>query len=153
MNCIILYLSSSFTLQTLQCIKCMYVTAKYRQQHNNSRAAGRAYCMGVNSTAFGRKLTLFSAIPLSRLSLKMSHFFAYFELEKMRSRCALFSVKWNSDDSATSFHCSTKLIRSYICKSVKLCVFCLFVQLRLSPGRVKHGIKISRVIVAWAKSV
>ena len=43
MNCIILYLSSSFTLQTLQCIKCMYVTAKYSQQQNNSQAVGRAY--------------------------------------------------------------------------------------------------------------
>ena len=30
---------------------------------------------GVNSTAFGCKLTLFSAIPLSRFSLKMSRFF------------------------------------------------------------------------------
>ena len=36
---------------------------------------------------------------------------------------------------------------------VKLCVFCLFVQLRLSPGRVWPGIRISQVIVARAKSV
>ena len=43
--------------------------------------------IGVNITAFGRKLTLFSTIPLSRLSLKMSRFFvcAYFELAKMHS--------------------------------------------------------------------
>ena len=41
--------------------------------------------IGVNITAFGRKLTLFSAIPLSRFSLKMSRFFACFELEKMHS--------------------------------------------------------------------
>ena len=41
--------------------------------------------IGVNTTAFGRKLTLFSAIPLCRFSLKMSRFFAYLELEKMRS--------------------------------------------------------------------
>ena len=34
--------------------------------------------IGVNITAFGRKLTLFSAIPLSRFSLKMSRFFAFF---------------------------------------------------------------------------
>ena len=30
----------------------------------------------------------------------------------MRSRCALLRVKWNSDDSATNFQCSAKLIRS-----------------------------------------
>ena len=30
----------------------------------------------------------------------------------MRPRCALLSVKWNSDDSATSSQCSAKLIRS-----------------------------------------
>ena len=41
--------------------------------------------IGVNITAFGRKLTLFRAIPLSRFSLKMSRFFACFELEKMHS--------------------------------------------------------------------
>ena len=33
------------------------------------------YSIGVNMTAFGRKLTLFSAVPLSRFSLKMSRFF------------------------------------------------------------------------------
>ena len=66
-------------------------------------------CIGVNITAFGRKLTLFSTIPLSRFSLKMSRFFAYFELERMRSMRS-FSFKWNSDDSATSFQCSTKLV-------------------------------------------
>ena len=39
------------------------------------------------------------------------------------------------------------------CKIVKWCVFCLFVKLRLSPGYVVPVIKISRVIVARAKSV
>ena len=39
------------------------------------------------------------------------------------------------------------------CKIVKCCVFCLFIKLRLSPGCVDLGIKISRVIVARAKSV
>ena len=34
------------------------------------------------------KLTLFSAIPLSRFSLKMSRFFAYFVLKKMRFMCS-----------------------------------------------------------------
>ena len=37
-------------------------------------------------------------------------------------------------------------------KLVKCCVFCLFVKLRLSPHCVGPGIKISRVIVARAKS-
>ena len=40
-----------------------------------------------------------------------------------------------------------------LCKIVKLCVFRLFVKLRLSPHCVGPGIKISRVIVARAKSV
>ena len=40
------------------------------------------YTIGVNTTAFGRKLTLFSAIPLSRFC---PAYFAYFELGKMRS--------------------------------------------------------------------
>ena len=39
--------------------------------------------IGVNITAFERKLKLFLA-P-SRFSLKMSRFFAYFQLEKKRS--------------------------------------------------------------------
>ena len=34
--------------------------------------------IGVNITTFGRKLTLFSAIPFFRFSLKMSRFFVYF---------------------------------------------------------------------------
>ena len=40
-----------------------------------------------------------------------------------------------------------------LCKIVKCCVFCLFVKLRLSPGCVGPGIKISWVIVARSKSV
>ena len=36
----------------------------------------------VNITAFGLKLTLFSAIPLFRFSLNISRFFAYFKLGK-----------------------------------------------------------------------
>ena len=40
-----------------------------------------------------------------------------------------------------------------LCKIVKFGVFCLFVKLRLSPGRVGPDIKISRDIVARAKSV
>ena len=69
--------------------------------------------IGVSITAFERKLTLFfSAIPFSRFSLKMSRFFADFESGKKCALCALLSVKWNSDDSATSLQCSAKLIRS-----------------------------------------
>ena len=34
--------------------------------------------IGVNITVFGRKLILFSAIPLSRFSLKLSRFFCAF---------------------------------------------------------------------------
>ena len=84
---------------------------------------------GVNSS-------FFSTIPLSRCSLKMSRFF----LRISSWKNALFSVKWNSDDLATIFQCSAKLIRSVL-------------PLRLSPGRVGPGITISRVIVARAKSV
>ena len=39
------------------------------------------------------------------------------------------------------------------CKIVKSGVFCLFVKLRLIPGRVGPGVKISRLIVAREKSV
>ena len=60
---------------------------------------------GVNSR-------FFSAIPLSRFSLKMSRFFLGISSLKKCTLCALLSVKWNSDDSATSFQCSAKLIRS-----------------------------------------
>ena len=38
-------------------------------------------------------------------------------------------------------------------KIIKVCVFCLFVKLWLSAGRVGPGIKISQVIVARAISV
>ena len=36
--------------------------------------------------------------------LKCPAFCVYFELEKMRPRCALLSVKWNSDDSDGNQH-------------------------------------------------
>ena len=48
--------------------------------------------IGDNTTAFRRKLTLFSAIPLSRFSLQMPRFFAYFEFGKMRSIDTLCSA-------------------------------------------------------------
>ena len=96
--------------------------------------------IGVDSTAFGRKLTLYSAIPLSRFSLKMSRFFGVFQVEKMHSM--------------RSFQRQVKLRRlgnqlpvldkaNSLFKLVKCCVFCLFGKLRLSPHRVGPGIKIA----------
>ena len=82
--------------------------------------------------------------------VKYPAFLAYFDLEKMRSM--------------RSFQRQVKELRrlgnqlpvlrkaNWLSKIVK-CVFCLFVNLRLSPHRVGPGIKISRVILARAKSV
>ena len=97
--------------------------------------------IGVNITAFGRKLTLFTAIPLSRFSLKMSRFFACFELEKMHSMLSAGGVgnQLPMLGKGNSFG-----------KFIKLCVFYPFVKLRLCPGCVGPGIK--GVIVARAKS-
>ena len=47
--------------------------------------------IGVNSSAFGYKFTLFNAIPLSRFSLKMSRFFGVFRVRK-NAPLALFSA-------------------------------------------------------------
>ena len=44
-----------------------------------------AHTIGVNITAFGRKLTLFRAIPLSRFSLKMSRLFQVGKMPSVRS--------------------------------------------------------------------
>ena len=72
-------------------------------------------CIGVNTTAFGRKLTLFSTIPLSRFSLKMSRFFL--GISRWKKMHSIRSVQRQmlthySDDSATAFQYSAKLIRS-----------------------------------------
>ena len=70
-------------------------------------------CIDVNITAFGRKLTLlFSAIPLSAFHLKCPAFLLRILSWEKCALCALLSVKWNSDDSATSVQSSAKLIRS-----------------------------------------
>ena len=66
--------------------------------------------IGVNITAFGRKLKLFNAIPLSCFSLKMFRFFAYFEQWKMRR--SMRSVQRPVHGKANS-----------LCKIVKCCVF------------------------------
>ena len=73
--------------------------------------------IGVNITAFGRKLMLFfSANPLSRFSLKISHFFvAYFELGKC-ALCAPLGVKWNSDRLGNQLPVLGKA--NSLCKSV-----------------------------------
>ena len=77
----------------------------------------------------------FSAIPLSSFSLKMSRFFCIFRLRTN----ALFSVKWDSDDSlGNQFPVLGKA--NSLCKSVKKCVFCLFVKLQLSSRRVRDRI-------------
>ena len=68
------------------------------------------YSIGVNITAFGRKLTLLAPSRFPAFLLKCPTFFAYLELEKC-ALCARLRVKWNSDDSATSLQCSAKLIR------------------------------------------
>ena len=72
---------------------------------------------GVNSR-------LFSAIPLSRFSLKKSRFFWRISSWKNCNLCALFSVKWNLDDSATSFPCSAKQIPTSNLENV-VCFACL----------------------------
>ena len=60
----------------------------------------------------------------------------------MRSRCSLLSVKWNSDDSGTSFQCSAKLIRC--AKSCKMLCF--------SPGRNGTGSDRDRHIPRYCSS-
>ena len=73
--------------------------------------------------AYGRKLTLF---------------FAYFELEKSAlDALSLFSVEWNSADSATSFQWSAKLIRSAKLYNFVCFASLLSCDLALGPGIIK----------------
>ena len=82
---------------------------------------------GVNSR-------FFSAIPLSRFSLKMSRFFAYFELGKMHS---MRSVQHQVELRRLGNQLPVLGKANSLCKVVKmLCVL----PLRLSPGRVGPGI-------------
>ena len=57
-----------------------------------------------------------STLPLSGVKSRFFSAFPLFTSAFLRisswKKCALLSVKWNSDHSATSFQCSTKLIRS-----------------------------------------
>ena len=57
----------------------------FRFPHSLCNAVGEQYSHRCQHYRFRRKLALFNTIPLSRISLKMSRFFAYFELEKVRS--------------------------------------------------------------------
>ena len=84
-------------------------------------------CIGVNITAFGRKLTLlFSAILLSAFHLKCPVFFPYFELGKVRPmRSAQLQVELRRLDNQRP-----KLGKgNSLCKIVKCCVFCLCCEL------------------------
>ena len=80
--------------------------------------------IGVNINAVRLKLTLFSAIPLSLFSLKMSRFFAYYNFEKC-ALCAVLSIKWNSDDlekPASSARQSWFAVQN--CKNVSVLPIC-----------------------------
>ena len=99
---------------------------------------------GVNSRFFIAP----SRFPV--FHLKCPAFLAYLELEKV------YPMR--------SFQCQVELRRfgnqlpvlgkaNSLFKLVKCCVFCMFVKLRLSPHCVGPGKKISRVIVARAKSM
>ena len=61
--------------------------------------------IGVNSTAFGRKLMLFRAIPLSRFSLKMSRFFGVFRVGK-NALYALFSASSGTQTTLQPASCA-----------------------------------------------
>ena len=78
--------------------------------------------IGVNITAFGRKLTLF--LEPSRFSLKnVLFFFAYFELEKMRPvRSAQRQVELRR--LGNQLPVLNKV--NSLCKIVKLCVLPVF---------------------------
>ena len=65
----------------------------------SSYIAPLQFCrIGVNITAFGRRLTLFSVIPLSRFSLKCPPFLRISSWEKI----ALLSVKWTRQPASSA---------------------------------------------------
>ena len=90
--------------------------------------------IGVNITAFGRKLTLFRAIPLSRFSLKMSRFLRVSSWKKC-TLCALLRRLGGVGNQLPMLGKGNSFG-----KFIKFCVFCLFVKLRLCPGCLGPGI-------------
>ena len=139
-----LHHSKPFTLHPLaELFILMPTQLQWKAFSHTVITAQRPFLSGVNSR-------FFSAIPLSRFSLKMSCFFGKFPVGKMHPM--------------PSFQRQVELRRlgnqlpvlgkaNSLFKLVKCYVFCLFVKLRLSPHCVGLGIKISRVIVARAKSM
>ena len=79
--------------------------------------------IGVNITAFGLNSRFFSAIPLSRFSLKMSRLFAYFGLKKMRS---MRSAQRRVELRRLGNQLPVLGKANSVCEIVKLCEFCLF---------------------------
>ena len=106
---------------------------------------------GVNSR-------FFSAIPLSRFSLKMSRFFAYFELEKIRSAQHQVELRRLINQLP---ECSAKLI-ILPCKIVKVCVFCLFILLtslyrqslhRYHACGFRSGVTLPELLIMWSSDM
>ena len=74
--------------------------------------------MGVNITAFGRKLALFQRLPAFHLKCPV---FLRISSWKKCALCALLSVKWNSEEIGNQL--------PVLGKANSLCnVFCLFVR-------------------------
>ena len=124
--------------------------------HSKISYARIQYCVGIFSpktpTSYVSTLLLSGInscfLTPSRFSPKMSRFFCVFELVKMRSmRSAQRQVELRQLGN------QLPVLRKANSFSKIVCVFCLFVKLRFSTGRIGPGIKISRVIVALAKSV
>ena len=96
----------------------------------------------------GVKSCFFSAIPLSHFSLKMFRFFLRIVSWKKCDLRALLSVKWNSDDSATS---SAKLVGNILLQFdramylfVQFCVFCDLVRAAQGiVGKIRVSLTIS----------
>ena len=98
-----------------------YLYASYRHPSVHSQPMSLIGVNSVNITACWCKLTLFfSAIPLSRFSLKMSRFFWYFELVKMRR---MRSAQRQVELRRLGNQLPVLGKASSLCKILKLCVF------------------------------
>ena len=89
-------------------------------RHTNRHTLGARLITLHRRHAFGRQLKLFSAIQL--FTKKMSRFFAYFELDKMR--CAQHQVELRRLGNQLPVLGKA----NSLCKIVKCCVFCMFVS-------------------------